>query len=207
MEAAKLTEAQENPIDRVFIWASNEAAPLFKSLGATPNIITTLSVVASLLAARSVMSSKKASFTLWAVLAYFFDCLDGHFARRYDMCSKFGDYYDHITDWLYYGVLFYAAFWIRGFTAKAKPYAWLIYGVLAAAAAGMTWHFGCQESVFAAKREATTSPDSECHYQAPTLGTFVGLCSNPHSVISTSRWFGCGTFTTLTIAIIVLFVR
>ena len=31
-------------------------------------------------------------------LSYFFDCMDGNFARTYKMQTKFGDYYDHIKD-------------------------------------------------------------------------------------------------------------
>ena len=206
MEAAKLNFHQENPIDQVFIRASNAASPLFKKLGATPNIITTLCVIASALAGMAVVRGKKVEFTLWALLSYFFDCLDGHFARRYNMCSKFGDYYDHLTDWIYYGLLFYTAFWVRGLKDDAQPYSWLIYSAIAVASLGMTWHVGCQESVYAFKRESLP-PSSECHYQPPTLSKFVGMCSNPEQNILVSRWFGCGTFIMLVIAIIVFFVR
>ena len=32
------------------------------------------------------------------LFAYFCDCLDGFMARKYNLETKFGDYYDHITD-------------------------------------------------------------------------------------------------------------
>ena len=32
------------------------------------------------------------------IFAYIFDCLDGYVARTYNMVTKFGDYYDHVTD-------------------------------------------------------------------------------------------------------------
>jgi phosphatidylglycerophosphate synthase len=208
MQAAKLEDHQENPIDFFFIRASDAAAPLFKRLGATPNIITTLSVIASVLAAWAVMQGgQKGWFVVWALLAYFFDCLDGHFARRYNMCSKFGDYYDHLTDWLYYGLLCYAAFCVRGLTRAAQPWWWLIYGAIAVGGMGMCWHFGCQESIYAVKRQASATADSTCHAAAPTLSNFVGTCPDPHQSVFWSRWMGCGTFTVLVIAIIVLFVR
>lgn len=204
--AAKLETSQENFVDALFIKACDASAPLFHKAGATPNIITTLSVIASVLAAVAVLNGKKHAFVVWALLSYFFDCLDGHFARRYNMCSQFGDYYDHVTDWLYYGLLFYTAFVVRGLSDAAKPYSLLIYGVIAAAAAGMTWHFGCQESIYAAKREAQGSPET-CRSQAPTLSYFIGMCKNPEQDVHWSKWLGCGTFTVLTIAIITLFVR
>ena len=31
-------------------------------------------------------------------VGYFFDCMDGHFARKYNMVTEFGDMYDYITD-------------------------------------------------------------------------------------------------------------
>jgi phosphatidylglycerophosphate synthase len=37
---------------------------------------------------------------IFLFISYFFDCLDGFYARSYGMVTVFGDYYDHITDWL-----------------------------------------------------------------------------------------------------------
>jgi len=32
------------------------------------------------------------------LISYMFDCWDGYYARKYNMESKFGDYYDHVSD-------------------------------------------------------------------------------------------------------------
>jgi phosphatidylglycerophosphate synthase len=44
-------------------------------------------------------------------ISYFFDCCDGYYARKYNMCTKFGDFYDHVKDWvinfLFIGLLIY----------------------------------------------------------------------------------------------------
>ena len=80
---AKLAVEDENPIDRFFIKAVDMVSPFAYRVGATPNMITTLSIVAGLMAARAVsLGNQKPSFALWALLAYFFDCLDGHMARN-----------------------------------------------------------------------------------------------------------------------------
>jgi len=34
------------------------------------------------------------------LMYYLLDCLDGNMARRYDMVTQFGDYFDHIRDWI-----------------------------------------------------------------------------------------------------------
>ena len=35
---------------------------------------------------------------IYYFISYFFDVLDGIYAREYNMVSEFGDYYDHIKD-------------------------------------------------------------------------------------------------------------
>ncbi len=154
-KATKLQYEDENPIDRIFISASEGLCPHLKLTGTTPNLITTVCVVASVLAARSIHLGNKRMFVFWAIFAYFMDCLDGHFARKYNMCTVFGDYYDHITDWIYYGLVFYAAFYVRGFKPTYKPYSVHIYVIIFLATIGMMWHFGCQEKVYRKKNKNT----------------------------------------------------
>lgn len=201
-KAAKLPSFQENPVDRIFIAASDAVCPQMKAIGATPNMITTACVIASLFAVRAVYIGDKNGFVLWTVFAYFLDCLDGHFARRYNMCTVFGDYYDHITDWLYYGLLFLAAFYIRGFKSAYEPYALIIYALIALATAGMFFHFGCQETVFSAQSRMTNA-------ESPTLGIFRHLFSysDPMRTIQLSKFFGSGTYTVLIIALIVITIK
>lgn len=201
-KAAKLPSDQENPIDQVFISLADVVSPIIKNFGATPNMITTACVIVSILAARSVYMSNKKMFVLWALLAYFLDCLDGHYARKYDMCTLFGDYYDHITDWIYYAMMFYAAFYVRGLKVQYRSYGLIIYGVIATAVMGMMWHFGCQEAVYSKSTRMNNT-------QSPTLGVFNRIFSYPYpeKIIQTSKWVGSGTYTILIIAIIYFMVR
>lgn len=202
-DGAKLTSEQENPIDRAFIAMSDVVAPYAKYIGATPNLVTTLSVIMGALASYTIWKGgNKTNFVFWSLLAYFFDCLDGHMARKYDMCSKFGDYYDHLSDWLYYGLLFYAAFVVRGFKQRYKQYAVVIYTILVLTGVGMIWHFGCQEMVFMSHGKG----GKEC-FKAPTLEIFQCLCPKAKTQIMLSRMFGAGTFTFIVIVVIYLTIR
>lgn len=197
--ANKLDTRDENPLDQLLINLAERVSGLFKKAGATPNFITTLSIISGGLAIRAVANGgEKTSFAGWALLSYFFDCLDGHFARKYNMCSKFGDYYDHLSDWLYYGALFYVAFVVRGLNSVYRRSALLIFGALALAALGMTVHFGCQEAIYSATGRTE---------EAPTIGIFRKLCPQPTKLIRFTRWLGCGTFTALVIATVVVTVR
>jgi len=202
MRPTKIPAEQENPVDQLLLKACDVMAPPLKSLAFTPNLITTICVVTSYLAAKAIYHGNKTAFVFWAVAAYFLDCLDGHFARKYDMCSVFGDYYDHFTDWLYYGSVLVVAFGIRGFKPSYAKYAYLIYVIVAWAALGMMWHFGCQESLYALQK---SKYQSGCH--SPTLNWCQGMCRDPEKSIYTSRWFGSGTFNLLLIIIVVFAIR
>lgn len=51
-------------------------------------------------------------FVASVAAAYFWDCVDGQFARRYDDVSEFGDWYDHVTD-LATGITVCVILWTR----------------------------------------------------------------------------------------------
>jgi phosphatidylglycerophosphate synthase len=198
----KLHSKYENPLDIGCLRLAEYVAPWFRQHGATPNMITTLSVIASGLAIWNVYSGgSKLVFVVCAALAYLFDCLDGHFARRYDMCTTFGDYYDHLSDWAYFIGLFYVAFVIRGLKTNMRPYKMMIYGAIVFTLIASVIHVGFQEIIYQTKTRN----------ESPTLDIFSQLsnklCAIPESCIKASRWFGLGTFVAVSTALIVITVR
>lgn len=206
----KLPFIHENPLDIICLKVAESISPAFHKAGATPNMITTLSVIASALAVWNVYKGgPKIWFVIWALLSYFFDCLDGHYARRYDMCTKFGDYYDHLSDWAYFIALFYVAFIVRGLTADAKKYKILIFGAIVFVGIGTMIHMGLQESIYQPTNAELES--EEDINESPTLNIFANLantlCALPKECILATRWLGVGTFIGVMIAIIVFFVK
>lgn len=96
----KIPAEIENPIDNLVYKVVEFVAPYFHKFGITPNMITTMSTICGFSSAYLIY---KHQFLLSAGLfmfAYIFDCLDGYVARMYNMVTKFGDYYDHVTDML-----------------------------------------------------------------------------------------------------------
>lgn len=95
---SKISRDLDNPLDRYLYDVSGYLLPAFKKMSFTPNYITTLSLLTGL---GSVYCIYTKNF-LWSIvliwISYLFDCMDGMFARTYNMVSKFGDYYDHIKD-------------------------------------------------------------------------------------------------------------
>jgi phosphatidylglycerophosphate synthase len=75
----------------------------------TPNMLTTLGLVASLLAAWLMASGDSRRVALagaFFMLAVFIDHADGEFARLTGLTSRFGHYYDHVAAGLGYVSLF-----------------------------------------------------------------------------------------------------
>jgi phosphatidylglycerophosphate synthase len=61
-------------------------------------MITTYSLILGLVSAYYYYHNEIYLFVLCFALSYFFDCLDGYIARKYNMKSEFGSYYDSISD-------------------------------------------------------------------------------------------------------------
>ena len=103
----KLNDNLENPIDLLLVNLTTKLNPYYKFLNLTPNILTTLSVITTLFGLYIHTKDYCILGGLFYFIGYYFDCADGNFARTYNMTSEFGDYYDHITDFLKYGAFLY----------------------------------------------------------------------------------------------------
>lgn len=170
----KIPREFENPIDDVLIEWADQLCGVLRATNHTPNVITTYSFVSSLLALWALWKGKIGWFAaLWA-LQYFWDCVDGHYARKYNLSTKFGDMYDHITDitsTVALGVMVYL---------KYRPRAWMYAGTVALTAL-MFMHAGCQQKVHAHQQSETETLDRLKH-----------MCKDP-SWIHWTRFFGFGT--------------
>lgn len=71
--------------------------PIFKKLNISPNMITTLSLIAIFNAFLKINKNKKEAIISYFV-GYLLDCADGMMARKYNMGSNFGMAYDMVTD-------------------------------------------------------------------------------------------------------------
>lgn len=94
----KIPQRYENPFDNVFYSLAENACPFFKDLNFTPNMITTIGNVFGLYSIYSLYHKRYVLAGMMFVARYFFDCLDGLYARKYNMVTDFGDKYDHYSD-------------------------------------------------------------------------------------------------------------
>jgi phosphatidylglycerophosphate synthase len=185
----KIPPEIECPIDNILIAASEPVAVTLNKLGFTPNGITTLSLISGVF---SVYALKNGCAVLAAILlgiSYFFDTVDGYYARKYTMTSKFGDCYDHVKD-----VIVFSAFVTVLFSRNRHklPLGWwiavvtiLILFVLASMV-----YFAAQEKLY--NRTAAT----------PTLGWLHKMFPDKEKAEKTLkilRYFGVGTFMLVTL--------
>lgn len=191
----KIPTELENPIDNIILSTSDTAVDFFYKIGFTPNGLTTLSLLTGLLSIKNFKNEHYYWSAFWYFVSYYFDCLDGHMARKYNMISVFGDYYDHIKDLFIAGLLVYhivKTYYRHGITMKNLLIVLAIIG-LVGYLSGM--QIGCQEIYY----------DSDD--ETKTIDLFKHMC--PHrniddvkNVMRFTRFGGTGTLT-LTICILI----
>jgi CDP-alcohol phosphatidyltransferase len=94
----KIPPSLENPIDNFFIGAAETLNPALRRAGVTPNILTSLGLLAGMTSARLLARGHPRASAVLYLVSYFFDCADGNMARKYGMVTQFGDWYDHGAD-------------------------------------------------------------------------------------------------------------
>lgn len=186
MTTSKIEDKYENPIDVLAYKLCTYIEPLFAMIKATPNNITTISLLCGLLCVYYMNINKYYAFTFYW-LSYIFDCLDGYYARKHNMLSKLGDMYDHYSD-LFKHVLIYHMLYKK--LDKKKFIQFNTF--LASIGIGLFIQMGCQEKKYEEK-----IGEEEAKRKSGYLGSFKPLCSNPEIVARYSRFFGVGTVTLL----------
>ena len=172
----KLDKNQDNPIDNIIYKIVEVLDPIFYKLNFTPNIITTLSLITGLLSGYYFYNNNILCIPLY-ILSYILDCSDGYFARKYNMTSKFGDYYDHISDIIKTSIIIYLIY-IRSKKINKNKLILLILSLFIL----MYYHLSLQELVYN-KQENSKS-----------LNLLNNIMNLNKENIYWSRYFGCGTF-------------
>tara|TARA_B100001564_G_scaffold340063_1_gene333380 strand:+ start:881 stop:1450 length:570 start_codon:yes stop_codon:yes gene_type:complete len=103
----KINKNMDNFVDNIFIDISKLLCPLFKYFNFTPNMITGINIICSILCLYYLYIEEYKLGALFLILTYLFDALDGFYARKYKMETHFGDLLDHYTDYIFYTGLYY----------------------------------------------------------------------------------------------------
>ena len=117
------------------------------------------------------------------VIGYFFDCMDGNYARMYNMVTEFGDLYDHISDLLKFLFLLIVIIYLKKIKKKTKIVSLII--IFTFIIISMI-HFGCQQ---------------DNYNDNSILDRLKFLCPE-RKAIHYTRYLGCGTSTLITSLVI-----
>lgn len=172
----KIANNQENPIDNHIIEFSEHVSDPLIKIGFTPNMITTIGTIFGILTLYCIYIDKFIPAFIFFWLSYFMDCLDGFYARKYKLYSKFGDYYDHIRDIIIF--IFFTSLVFYKLKTKKEKIFFITVLIFTGFLAGV--HMGCQE-----KNSSDTKHND-------TINNLSKLCYDK-SHIKYSRYLGMGT--------------
>jgi phosphatidylglycerophosphate synthase len=174
----KIDSIYECPFDVYLLKFIDTHLDFYYNNGFTPNIITTIGIIFGLLSMYCILkyNFKIASFLL--ILAYYFDCVDGKLARKYNLQTNFGDYYDHFGDIFKIIIVLYALYKTNATKFNEIKFLLIILALL------MIIHLGYQEVIYNKN-------------ESPTLDFSRYLANRddyPEKTIQYTKYCGCGTF-------------
>ncbi|MBV9125617.1 MAG: CDP-alcohol phosphatidyltransferase family protein [Planctomycetes bacterium] len=94
------------PVDTwIFLPLAGRLSPLLHACRLTPNAVTTLSLLAGLLALLCYWQNQSVAAVVLLLVYYLLDCADGILARTYGLTSDFGEVYDYLKDMVLFVIL------------------------------------------------------------------------------------------------------
>jgi phosphatidylglycerophosphate synthase len=196
-ESGRKIEAQyENPIDNLMIAAADKVSPIFKRLNFTPNGITMLSTITGLGALYFLYQKDTTQFSIYLLIAYFFDVMDGYYARKYGMVTVEGDRFDHYKDLITIAIavyILYSQYNITNFPV-------LIVVLLSLFFLSLIYQ-GCQEVMVSKENKSETLGFAK--EGASILAMDSDTCKQR---MGTLRWFGSGSMILVTL-VAVLYIN
>lgn len=111
--------------------------------GYTPNHLTSLSFFFQGISLFFLNQNFLYTYTFLYLIGYYFDCIDGPMARKHNMVTVFGDWYDHVTDIFCFIIANY--FYIFQYNLLENSFIVASYLFFMIALVG---YIGCQETIF-----------------------------------------------------------
>jgi phosphatidylglycerophosphate synthase len=179
----KIDPKHENIFDDYIIKIVEVTEGFYKDLNFTPNQLTTISLIFGCMSVYAFYKDNKKLAVILMLISYYYDCMDGYYARKYNMVTEYGDIYDHFSDSFKFILIGYVMY------LKNKDKFMKIIPIVIITLLLSGLHLGCQEQ----------------HYQSatkqPILDNFKSLCKNKEW-INITKYFGCGTQTLILLLLI-----
>ena len=170
----KIIDDYECPCDILLLKFIDTHLDIYQNI--EPNTITTVGIIFAIVAAYNISIKNYKIAALIFLCSYYFDCVDGKVARKYNKVTVFGDYYDHIGDVFKILIILYALY--KSNTKNFNKISYLLIILLFF----MMIHFACQEKIY----NQDTSPSLQIFRDIIPI-------ENPTNIIIYTRFFGNGT--------------
>ena len=181
----------ENPYDNIMYFLGSYALLTLKRLGMTPN---TLTIIGAIFVVGSLTSMYYGYFLLAAMMyavAYWFDCIDGQFARHFKMTSPFGEKLDHSVDLLFRNAGLSLVILLIRIPLTYKVVFFLIYFTLSVL---VIYNMNCQQNYYYHISNSADKDDMNTKM-------FASACKRDSArKLSIARYFGPGSKTVFIIA-------
>jgi phosphatidylglycerophosphate synthase len=187
LPSRKLPRHLENPFDNFILDIVSFIQPVFRKLNFTPNMITTISLSLGLLSSYTILHKNFKLASILLIFSYIFDCLDGNYARTYNLCSIFGDYYDHLSDNLKIILIIVSLYMAKNFS-NFKFYIYIFFLTFLTILAGV--HLNYQQLYYNNKyniKNISQTLDMLSKYLC------VANKNNVDEYLKITKYFGCGT--------------
>ena len=136
----KLNPNEEHPLDILIYKVTTPLLPIMYATNHSANTITSYSFFFGLLSLYSLWTGYVGLFVVFYLISYVFDCMDGQFAREYNMTTRFGDFYDHTTD-----MIVYIGIAVVVFQKKKRPMTNTVLLILILTVSMVIMSIGCQQ--------------------------------------------------------------
>jgi phosphatidylglycerophosphate synthase len=190
----KLPSIYDDVIDAFYKRYIDIINPYFKKLGFTPNDITTISFIVGLLACYLYYKENYILSGIFIIISYFFDVMDGYYARIYKMQSTFGSYYDITTDLIVNIIIIYLFIFNKKFIKSNINIKLVIIVFFILFILITIYHAGCQE--YYVKM-------TNMQYKSVGLSFLDKISCKNHSNMLYTKYFGTG-FLNLFIGIVLM---
>lgn len=196
----KIPKHLENPIDNIIYDIVDLIQPLFRKLKFTPNIITTLSILSGVISSYFILNKNFILGGIFYLLAYVLDCADGNYARSFNLCSKFGDYYDHFGDMFKFILVIYSLNKMKTIHTDKNAFNTIILFIMIFSY-GVIIQLACQQIYYNNKYNIINTSD--------TLNFLYKLCpankENVTKFLKVTRYIGNGTLILFITMIILIY--
>jgi len=164
-------------------------SPYFRKMNYTPNGITTLSVIFGTASLYNLYYHNVYQFAIYFIIAYMFDCMDGYYARKYNMVTDHGDKYDHIKDLIL--AISFTSIMYKQYNVTDFPILILVICVLGVLS---MMSVGCHEKIANKKDKSDT---------LKVLSVITPNKEKCQSYINYLKYFGPGTFVLIVVAAVI----